>query len=62
MGMWGFEAWDNDGAADWFGELMSRTGLRDEWHATMTQDFSDDEADQVRAGVWLFAQLGRVYV
>lgn len=62
MGMWGFEAWDNDGAADWFGGLMSGTGLRDQWHATITQEFYEDEAEEVRAAVWLFAQLGHVYV
>jgi len=62
MGMRGNEAWDNDGAADWFGGLMSSTGLRDKWHATMTEEFYDDEAEQARAALWLFAQLGRVYI
>lgn len=62
MGMWGFEAWDNDAAADWFGGLMDRTRLREHWLATMSQQVFDDEAEDMRAGVWLFAQLGRVYI
>ena len=59
MGMWDFEAWDNDSAADFFGDLMSETGLRDKWLKVMEGDFGQEEK---RAAVWLFAQLGRVYI
>jgi len=60
--MWGFEAWDNDSAADWFGDLMGGTKLRGRWLEAMTGDFDGDEAEQPRAALWLFAQLGHVYV
>ncbi len=61
MGMWDFEAWDNDGAADWFGDLMDQTKIRDEWHKTITLN-DEDSYEEIRAAIWLFAQLGRVYV
>ncbi|MCL2784715.1 MAG: DUF4259 domain-containing protein [Propionibacteriaceae bacterium] len=32
MGEWSNNPWDKDTAADWFGDLMDTTGLRDEWH------------------------------
>ena len=25
--MWGDQPWDNDGAADWYGLMMKKTGL-----------------------------------
>lgn len=57
MGMWDVEAWDNDGAADWFGELMEATKLRDHWLEGIQADV-EEEYQQVRAAVWLFTQLG----
>ncbi len=60
MGMWDFEAWDNDSAADWFAGLMDETKLRDKWLKAINDEDSGQEAR--RAAVWLFAQLGRVYI
>ena len=65
MGMWDFQAWDNDTAADWFGTLMEQTQLRGKWFETMSAAAEEDELydfEEARAGLWLFAQLGRVYV
>ncbi len=65
MGMWDFEAWDNDSAADWFGDLMDTTGLRDTWVQTMQEAVAEDELhefERPRAALWLFAQLGRTYI
>ncbi|MCP3924948.1 MAG: hypothetical protein GY714_20415 [Desulfobacterales bacterium] len=60
MGMWDFEAWDNDSAADWFGDLMDETNLRGKWLETISS--KDEGHSEKRATVWLFAQLGRVYI
>ncbi len=61
MGMWDFEAWDNDSAADWFGNLMDATNLREHWLSGIQGD-AEDDYEEVRAAVWLFAQLGRTYI
>lgn len=61
MGMWDFEAWDNDSAADWFGGLMKETSLREKWLDGINRD-PEDEYEVVRAAIWLFKNLGRVYI
>ena len=61
MGMWAFEPWDNDHAADWFGDLMDRTQLRKEWLEGINAD-PVDAPGVVRAAAALFVMLGRVYV
>ncbi|MGE0712123.1 MAG: hypothetical protein AB7N76_32065 [Planctomycetota bacterium] len=57
MGAWGEGPLQNDSAADWFGDLFDRTGLREQAVAALRAG-----PDQVRAAAWLVAQLGRVYV
>jgi hypothetical protein len=61
MGMWAFNPWDNDQAADWYGVLMETTKFREAWlrgiHASPV-----DAPDVVRAAAALFVMLGRVYV
>lgn len=61
MGMWDIEPWDNDTAADWFGELFDKTTLRNAWLTGIQADPSYDP-ETVRAAAWLFTELGRVYV
>jgi hypothetical protein len=61
MGTWAFAPWDNDGAADWFGDLMDRTELRKEWLKGIREDPSESP-EVVRAAGALFVMLGRVYV
>jgi len=61
MGMWAFEPWDNDEAADWFGDFMDSTRLRDEWLKGINAD-PVDSPGVVRAAAALFVMLGRVYV
>jgi hypothetical protein len=61
MGMWAYAPWDNDGAADWYGDLMDRTKLREAWLEGIGQDPADSP-DVVRAAAALFVMLGRVYV
>jgi hypothetical protein len=61
MGMWALEPWDNDAAADWYGDLMDKTKLRDEWLKGINEDPAESP-DIVRAAGALFVMLGRVYV
>lgn len=61
MGMWAFEPWDNDAAADWFAGLMDSTKLRDRWLEGIKAD-ATDEPEIVRAAGALFIMLGRIYV
>ena len=61
MGMWDFKPWDNDGAADWFGDFMDNTEFRKHWIEGINQNPIDDP-DEVRAAASLFVMLGRVYV
>jgi hypothetical protein len=62
MGAWGTAAWDNDLAADWFGNLFDKTKLAR--HVEKALDYSDLEeyAAEIRAAAWVLATLGRVYV
>ena len=61
MGMWAFAPWDNDEAADWYGDLMDRTKLRDAWLDGINKDPTDSPG-VVRAAGALFVMLGRVYI
>ena len=62
MGAWGSAAWDNDLAADWFGNLFERTKLAR--HVEKALNYSDLEeyAAEIRAAAWVLGALGRVYV
>lgn len=59
--MWDYKPWDNDGAADWYGDLMDSTKLRDTWLEGIKED-PIDSPDIVRAAAGLFIMLGRVYI
>jgi hypothetical protein len=61
MGMWGYDPWDNDEAADWFGDLFDTTKLRDRWLDGIQAD-PEDDGETVRAAAFVFIQFGRVYV
>lgn len=61
MGMWAFNPWDNDSAADWYGEFMDETKLRSVWLKGIKKD-AIDEFEEVRAAVSIYLMLGRVYV
>ena len=61
MGTWAYAPWDNDGAADWYGDFMDHTKLRDTWLEGISRD-PNEAPDIVRAAAALFIMLGRVYV
>ena len=62
MGAWNNKPYDNDGASDWFAGLMDRSKLRDHWHQSLSTCDIDDRPEIARAAVWMFIQLGHVYV
>jgi hypothetical protein len=61
MGAWATAAWDNDGAADWFGEMFDATGLANYVQQTLERDVGDYH-EEVRAAAYLLVALGRVYI
>lgn len=62
MGTWDNKPYDNDGAADWFASLMDKSQLREHWLRSLETCNLDDRPEIARAAVWLFIQLGRIYV
>ena len=61
MGAWATAAWDNDGAADWFGDMFESTGLAEYVQKTLERDV-DDYHEEIRAATYLLVALGRVYI
>ena len=58
MGAWGMEPWDNDSAADWFGDLWREGNVVDAVLTALTG--AGDESTV--AALWLCSHLCRVYV
>lgn len=56
MGAWGHAAWDNDAAADWFGDVFEGLDLDSKIEAALRYDDHDD--DKVRAAAYLLQVLG----
>ena len=57
-GAWGSEPWDNDDAADWFGDLFEALPIVDK-----VLDGLNDESGSVNvAAIWMCVALCRVYV
>ncbi|MEQ8460629.1 MAG: DUF4259 domain-containing protein [Sandaracinaceae bacterium] len=61
MGAWGMAPWDNDSAADWFGDLFEAAPLAQFVEETLRRD-ARASPDQVRAAAALLVMLGRTYV
>ncbi len=61
MGAWGTAAWDNDGAADWFGDMFDATGLARHVEETLNLE-ADDSHEEIRAAAYLLVALGRNFV
>jgi hypothetical protein len=61
MGAWGYAPWDNDGAADWFGDLFEATRLADRVEEALRLD-AEDHHEEIRAAAAAVIMLGRVYV
>jgi hypothetical protein len=61
MGAWGTADWDNDGAADWFGDTFAATGLAKHVEDTLNLNVNDNH-EEIRAAAYLLVALGRVYI
>jgi hypothetical protein len=61
MGAWGKLPWDNDGAADWFGDLFDKTKLAKQVEDTLKLD-AEESHEEIRAAASILLFLGRVYI
>lgn len=61
MGTWGTAAWDNDSAADWFGEMFEKTKLAKYVEKTLKKN-PEDEPEEIRAAAYVMVALGRTYI
>lgn len=61
MSTWGIDAWDNDHAADWFGDLLAKTELAKRVEEALNLDASDNP-EVVRAAAYVMIALGRNYI
>ena len=62
MGAWGAAAWDNDDAADWFGDLFAATKLAQRVEKALKTKDVEENAGKVRAAAYMLVALGRVYI
>jgi hypothetical protein len=61
MGTWGKLPWENDGAADWFGELFDKTKLAQYVEDTLKVSV-EDAHEEIRAAASVLLFLGRDYI
>ena len=61
MGVWGAEPWENDGAADWFGDVMDASDLPSRVETALGLDL-EDAHEEVRAAAHILVALGRIYI
>lgn len=58
MGAWDVEPWDNDTAADWFGDFFDDLKIE-----KLQEAFKHyDDYDTIRAACYVLQSLGRIYV
>ncbi len=62
MGAWGNAAWDNDDAADWFGDLFTATKLAARVEKALNTKDVEEYAGKIRAAAYMLVALGRVYI
>ena len=62
MGCWGVAPWDDDTAADWFGDLMDSTGLAKKVEEALQQDVDEETAVEIRAAASIVVMMGRIYI
>src|SRR5688500_7094490 len=61
MGTWGHLPWDNDSAADWFGDTFEKSKLAQRVEEALKLSV-DDSADEIRAAAAVVLLLGHIYV
>ncbi|HEY5902965.1 MAG TPA: DUF4259 domain-containing protein [Anaerolineales bacterium] len=65
MGAWSTGPWDNDTAADWFGNMMEKTGLATYVEETLRRPIDEDEpwvAEEIRAAASVLVLMGHIFV
>lgn len=64
--MWGYQAWENDAAADLFAQFVSDTGFVSQVRKTLksldASDCLDDELYLARVCAFCLIKFGRVYI
>ena len=61
MGAWGKEPWENDAAADWFGDVMDNSGLPLMVEAALVLD-AEEHHEDIRAAAYVLLSLGRTFI
>jgi hypothetical protein len=61
MGCWGVEAYANDAAADWFGDLWDQFPIPPKIEETLLLD-PEENHEQIRAAAYVLLQLGGTYI
>ena len=61
MGAWGMAPWDDDSAADWFGNLFDEIPLAAKVEQTLNLA-PEEYAAEIRAAASMLIMLGRTYV
>jgi uncharacterized protein DUF4259 len=62
MGIWGYEPWGNDKAADFFGDLFEHCNLRELVVSKLKSDVTGSNHQAIRAAALILIFLGRNYV
>ena len=60
MGCWGVKPYENDGAADWFGDLWDELPLPKKVEETLNLDV-EEYHEEIRAAAHVLLQLGDTY-
>jgi hypothetical protein len=61
MGCWGVKPYENDSAADWFGDLWDEFPVPLKVEETLKLDVEDSH-EEIRAAAHLLIQLAEVYI
>jgi hypothetical protein len=61
MGCWGVKPFENDSAADWFGDLWEEFSVPAKVEETLKLDL-DDAHEEIRAAAHILLQLGDTYI
>ncbi len=61
MGAWEMSPWDNDKAADWFGDLFDEIPLARKVEETLKLE-AEAHHEEIRAATAMLIMLGRVYI
>jgi hypothetical protein len=61
MGCWGVKPYENDSAADWFGDLWDEFPVPSKVEETLKLDLEDNH-EEIRAAAHILIQLGHTYI